>query len=301
MPELDALTTAIKARSLPDGGFALSGDTGFRVDATAWAVAALRTAEPGAPSLPPARARLASCQTAQGAVPFLPDTPDAIWPTPLAMFAWLGAPGFEGNLRSAQTYLLQTNGAHWPRKPDSPISHDPALRGWPWTLKTHSWIEPTALAILALAAAGSGGHPRVEEGRRMILDRQLPAGGWNYGNVMVYGQELLPNPECAGQALAALAGSCPPAEVSNSLDWLERQTPGLRTPFALSWAVLGLSAWGRRPDDASGLIARCLEMQEQLGPFETWHLALLLLAARAEGGLAKHLAAENPEVAHGAA
>ncbi|WP_243368286.1 hypothetical protein [Fundidesulfovibrio soli] len=301
MQGLDELTAAIRGRALPEGGFALSGDAGFRVDATAWAVTALNSAAPGDPILLPARRRLASCQTAQGAVPLLPETPDAVWPTQLAMFAWLGAPGFDGNMRSAAAYLLKTSGKHWQRKPDSPISHDPGLKGWPWTLKTHSWIEPTALAILALGAAGEGGHARVAEGRRMILDRQLPAGGWNYGNVMVYGQELLPNPECAGLALAALAGGCAQGDIANSLDWLERETPGLRTPLALSWALLGLSAWNRRPADSVRLIDHCLWMQESLGPYETWHLALLLLAGLAEGGLAKLLSGKTAEGAHGAA
>jgi hypothetical protein len=71
---------------------------------------------------------------------------------------------------------------------------------------THSWIEPTALGVIALKAAGHERHERVQEAIRMILDRQLPHGGWNYGNTFVFGRELRPMPESSGAALAGLAG-----------------------------------------------------------------------------------------------
>ena len=40
----------------------------------------------------------------------------------------------------------------------------------------------------------------------MMLDRQLPHGGWNYGNTYVFGRELRPMPESTGAALTGLAG-----------------------------------------------------------------------------------------------
>ena len=39
----------------------------------------------------------------------------------------------------------------------------------------------------------------------MIIDRALPHGGWNYGNKVVFGHELRPQPGPTGMALLALA------------------------------------------------------------------------------------------------
>lgn len=295
------MAATIRSRALPEGGFALTGCNDFRVDATAWAVAALSAVSPEDPLLPAARTRLAANQTPEGCVPILPEASDAIWPTPLAVFAWLAAPGFAGNVRSAAAFLLKTEGHRFPLPENAPFSHDTNLQGWPWNLKTSSWVEPTALAVLALQAAGHGAHPRVAEGRRLLLNRQIPSGGWNYGNVTVYGQELHPNPECTGLALAALSGACAVDGIAASLGWLEERTQALDTPLALSWSLLGLSAWGMRPAGTWELVSRCLDRQVRLGPYETWHFALLLLAGLAKEGLAKHLAARAGEAADGQA
>jgi hypothetical protein len=100
-------------------------------------------------------------------------------------------------------FLLGASGTHWEKKEDSPVAHDPSIRGWAWIEDTHSWIDPTVMALLALEVTGYREHPRFEEGIRMIMDRQLRQGGWNYGNTMVYGQELRPFPDTTGLALTA--------------------------------------------------------------------------------------------------
>jgi hypothetical protein len=38
------------------------------------------------------------------------------------------------------------------------IGHDATLVGWPWVMGTHSWVEPTALDVMALKANGRGEH-----------------------------------------------------------------------------------------------------------------------------------------------
>ena len=56
------------------------------------------------------------------------------------------------------------------------LGHDPTLTGWPWVGGTHSWVEPTSLAVLALRREGLGKHPRVEEGLKVIRDRAIVSG-----------------------------------------------------------------------------------------------------------------------------
>ena len=87
--------------------------------------------------------------------------------------------------------------------------HDTSIVGWPWTSGTHSWVEPTALAVLALRREGLGTHVRVQEGIRLLRDRAIVTGGWNCGNKSTYGRALRPYPATTGLALLALAQTGP--------------------------------------------------------------------------------------------
>lgn len=74
----------------------------------------------------------------------------------------------------------------------------------------------SALNLLALESAGQAQHARATEARRMLIDRQLESGGWNYGNTKAYCVELRPSMESTGLALHALAGHVPAEAVQNS-------------------------------------------------------------------------------------
>lgn len=268
------------------GGFVGKAGGGYRPDATAWAVVALQTLGQGAGLLQAARASLAGQQLADGRVALSPQHPDTFWPTPLAIFAWHQAPEYRQAQARASHFLLTTTGVHWRRGSEfTPFQHDPALRGWPWIANTHSWVEPTALAVMALRITGYGEHERVKEGIRLLLDRQLPRGGWNYGNTKVFGQELLPFPESTGMALNALRGVVPQGQVQKSLDFLQARLQEVRTPLALSWGLMGLASWGEEPAGALAWIEECLEKQKRFGPYDTASLSLLLVASRARQGL----------------
>ena len=276
----------VRSRVLRPGGFAGKTGGGFQVDATAWAVLALKVLGQGADLLDAARARLAANQSADGRVSLSPQHPEAFWPTPLAILAWHQDPAHREAQARAVDFLLAATGLHWPRDQDRTFAHDPSLRGWPWIAETHSWVEPTAMAVIALRITGFGEHERVKEAVRLLLDRQLPGGGWNYGNTKVFDQELFPFPETTGVALNALKGAAPPEQIQKSLVYLRSRVQKVRTPLALGWGLLGLASWGEEPAGAPAWIKECLGRQEIYGPFDTASLSLLLVAARASQGLA---------------
>jgi hypothetical protein len=276
----------IRSRALsPGGGFALQPGGGFQVDATAWAILALKALGQGSELLDRAQTLLASRQSPDGRVCLSPEHPEAFWPTSLAILAWRLAPAHRKALDLAAGFLLAASGRHWPRGYVRIFQHDTSIKGWPWIGETHSWVEPTALAIMALKAAGQGGHARVKEAARMLLDRQLPRGGWNYGNTSVFGQELFPFPESTGLALNALKDAVPPEEVRKSLAYLQVALRKVRTPLALGWGLMGLAAWGVQPPEAPAWIDECLRRQERYGPYDTGALSVLGLATRAPRGL----------------
>jgi len=269
----------------PQGGFASQAGGGYRADATAWAAVALAAVALGPDLLQTARARLAAAQLADGRVSLSPQHPEAFWPTSLAIFAWHQAADYGEAQARARRFLLATTGHHWRRQPDDPYEHDPSLQGWPWIAATHSWVEPTALAILALRITGDGEHERVKEGARLLLDRQLPGGGWNYGNTRIFGRELFPFPESTGLALNALKGLAPQEQIQKSLNYLKSRLQEVRTPLALGWGLMGLASWGEKPAGAQAWISECLERQKRYGPYDTASLSLLLVASRAPQGL----------------
>ena len=160
-----------------------------------------------------------------------------------------------------------------------------SIQGWPWVANTHSWVEPTALSLIALQIAGYDKHKHTRDATRMLMDRQLNQGGWNYGNTIVFGQELRPMPENTGMALNALAGRVTEESIKVSLEYLEFQTQSLRTPLSLGWCLMGLGAWGKRPDNAKKRVLESLELQKIYGNYTTPLLSLLIVSYFSRGGL----------------
>jgi hypothetical protein len=276
----------VRERALAEGGFAAKPGGMYRPDSTAWAILALSAAGITDDHLERSRIRLKTSQLNDGRVCALPDLPETYWPTPLAILAWQNSTYLRDAQSQAVEFLIQTTGRHWKRRNDSPAVHDTSIQGWSWIANTHSWVEPTALSLIALQVAGYGTHQRANEAAHMLLDRQLSHGGWNYGNTVVFDQELRAMPENTGLALNALAGRVAEEEVTRSLDYLKFQINKLRTPLSLGWGLLGLGAWGKRPDHAKKSILESLELQKIYGDYDTSLLALLILSFFLKGGLA---------------
>ena len=225
---------------------------------------------------------LTGLQQPDGGIP-LSEMPEAAkWSTPLAMILWQELGEFDSNRKQAAAWLLEREGEVFPRGPNSPAGHDTSIQGWPWVPDTHPWLEPTAMAVLALQREGLQDHPRVREGLRLIRDRAIPGGGWNYGNSLAFGTPLRPQPGPTGLALLALAGSDVPADriAEEAAAYLEGILPATRSPQALCWGLWGLDAWRQRPADAP------LWLEESFGlvsgrPDAVLQLGYLLMASRA--------------------
>jgi len=288
-------------RQTDQGGFSEQSGGIDQPDATAWAICILQHDEQFTSQLKPARDYLTKNQLKNGSVPIVQEHPDTVWPTPLAVLAWHSSSKHQAQQKQAIEFLLSRYGHHWAsnqQKEDSLLEHDPSIHGWPWVANTHSWVSPTALAMLALSVTGHRNHERVKEGAEMIVNRQLPHGGWNYGNTFVWGQELRPFPETTGMALNALAGRVSPNHVERSLEYLARELPTLRTPVALGWGLLGLAAWQQRPAQWQTLIQRCFEQQARYGLYNTTSLSLLLAASIAPEGLESLFNLYDKTIAH---
>jgi hypothetical protein len=180
-------------------------------------------------------------------------------------------------------WLLKTKGRRMSPRPDI-FGHDRTLVGWSWVDGTHSWVEPTAYAVMALRAAGKADHARVREAVELLRDRALSDGGWNYGNTRVFANRLRPFPATTGIALAALAGEPRRARGSRieaAIAYLLNELPRIRSPLSLAWGLIGLAAWDGFPAEASGWLAESAHTVaiNTIGP----HEAALMLLADAKG------------------
>lgn len=210
------------------GGFSEKPDGFYRPDSTAWAIMAIAKAGFNHQIVEYARITLEANQLEDGRVT-IPTDATSFWPTALAVLAWHGSEKHHKAEDCALRFLLETSGRHWERKADSPAVHDTSIRGWSWIENTHSFVDPTSMALIALQIAGQAEHPRFEEGIRMLMDRQLPDGGWNYGNTVVYGQKLHPFIDTTGLALTALGGHVPKKSIRPSIlvsAIADRELPG---------------------------------------------------------------------------
>lgn len=288
------LIAQIQRRQVGAGEFRELSAGGYRADATAWASLALVLAGEGGGV--DGLERLQRDQHPDGRLPFQPGHVEVLWPTLVAGLGWSAHDDYSAPAQRAAEFVLSHRGQVGGKKPADPRDgHDPTLRGWPWVSGTHSWVEPTSLALMLLKQQAMTVHPYYEEGLRVLWDRQIPSGGWNFGNPFLYQTELNPFPESTGLALSALVGHSDRARVSRSIDYLRRALVGLRSPLSVSWGLLGLSAWGVRPDDAPAMIRGCLEAQARWGRYSTSLLAQLLIAVVCPAGLSAALEAKKAD------
>lgn len=256
-----------------------------RVEPTVWsALGLLATGDEDDEAWRAASRWLSSLQQSDGAVGIDSTHAHPGWTTALAIIHWSARAGFASNQRRASEWLLRREGKrHESGALRGVMGHNPALTGWPWVEGTDPWLEPTALAVLALARAGLAGHKRVAQGRELINDRAIAGEGWNYGNNSVFGTRLRSQPEPTGLALLALrasGGARSPIDrkVADALRYLEGELPAIRAAASLSWGLMGLDAWGRRPRDADRWLeesaARLVDRAEASA-----RLGLLLMAA----------------------
>jgi hypothetical protein len=228
---------------------------------------------------------LRSMQQQDGAVGIRPgETPG--WPTSFAVIGWTAVakalpdlkPAVQSNIDRAVAWLLANRGRAVERSDN--FGHNSELIGWAYAEGTHSWIEPTAMAVMALTVAGHRHHPATEEGIAVIRDRQLPGGGFNYGNTYVLGQLIRPHVQPTGIALLALSATAEnAASITKSIAWVRRSVGAETTPVSLSWALLGLKAWGIEIPESGDWLAAAAD-RVRLRDQSPHKLALLTLAAK---------------------
>jgi hypothetical protein len=237
-----------------------------------------------------AAAWLAQQQATDGSIAVRPGESTPAWPTSLALVVWSGLNSdhaLDPAITKGEGWLLKTKGAATEQTAD--VGHDTRLIGWSWAENTHSWLEPTAFAVLALRALGNQDHPRTREAIHLMENRLLDSGGCNYGNTTVFGRELRPHVQPTGIVLLALAGSETgpyQAKVRKATSWLESQLNSQTPAASLGWGLLGLRAQGVVPAGSKDWLAAAAERVQRRDQSPA-KLALLALASTGWPGATK--------------
>jgi hypothetical protein len=151
----------LQAAQNEDGGWGFRPRSQSRVEPTSWVLLALTGRESATEMLRAGFRFLRATQLPDGSWPSAPTQNVGCWATSLAAWALLSDP----ESRTAVSAGLQWICEDWPR--DSSFvwrmirklasreraSHNDSLRGWGWTPRTASWVEPTAFALIALSEA----------------------------------------------------------------------------------------------------------------------------------------------------
>ncbi|MBW2703330.1 MAG: terpene cyclase/mutase family protein [Deltaproteobacteria bacterium] len=259
-------------RLVPEKGWPVLPGKAPRPDATAWVALTLASWGRLDKDWGKALDLLTGFQRSNGSLPVFASQPEATWPTSLAVMAWSASKKHEASMQRALDYLLKIEIRH---VADPAIGHALQLRGWPWIAETHPWVEPSCMGLLALSAAGRE-DPRSDEALRMLLNRQLEAGGWNYGNTKVFGATLRPQTGPSGLALMTLAGRTEMKKVAHSIRHLRQQVEQTRSPRSLGLVAMGLRAWSPEHSFCSQLVESL--SRQDFGPVPSDHLSIALCA-----------------------
>jgi hypothetical protein len=207
------------ANQLPDGGFGAKIGLPGNSESTALALLALRAHPQHDEHADRARTWLLSRQRPDGSFRLFDDAEDGSWVTPWALLALQPEEEVGADvLRRGADWVAQREGRRLgliarvmfrllPAEERTAL--DPELVGWPWHGGSFSWVEPTSVSLLALkrlrpVLGDDFPAERIEEGEKLLYDRECDGGGWNYGNSAVLGEELKPYPDVTAIALLAL-------------------------------------------------------------------------------------------------
>jgi hypothetical protein len=218
-------------------------------------------------------------QEATGAIGVTATHDSPCWPTALALLLWkaLDEEQYLAAIAAANDWALAEKGETLPMR--EAVGHDSMLLGWSWAANTHSWLEPTAMFVLALKAIGKREHPRTREAVRLLVDRLLPSGGCNYGNTVVLGQELLPHLQPTGIVMLALGDEqIDDPRIGRSLEYLGANLSADTAAASLCYGTLGLTAHRQSPTDKLEWLEMAHErtMKQGASPYK---LALISLAS----------------------
>ncbi len=255
-----------------DGGWGYGRGQASNVEA----VAAVALATGNDPALEQPRqaafAWLTRAQNRDGGWGFAGDDPQSGWMTAWAVLALARtseptetvARGAQWLLRSEAIDASAAKSSEEIQRTKSLHGMDLTLRAWSWLPGQASFVEPTAMALWALAsvAPSSAIRSRMDQAVRYLVDRRCLPAGWNVGNPMMFSRAFPPRACPTAWTLLALKRAAPEAIRAADSDALRSDMHLDGGVLALAWGLLALRALGQEDLQAR---ARLVSLQSADG------------------------------------
>ena len=271
----------------PDGGWGYAAGEASIVEPTATVALALTDASVDAEACRRALAWLHATQHRDGGWGIGAEDRESGWQTAWALLVLAREVSTKDAIDRAIGWLVGVQSQRLNQDPmqidlqKRLLDIDVTLRAWPWLPGQATWVEPTALAMLALAEVPSAPavEARIGEAVRYLEDRRCAGGGWNVGNPTMLGAHLPPRAHATAWVLLALARLAPAAITPQDSGALQADMKGDGGALALGWGLLALHALGQ--DDAAAA-ERQASLQGVDGGWNgnPYHTAIALLAER---------------------
>jgi hypothetical protein len=156
---------------------------------------------------------------------------------------------------------------------------DTNLSGWPWQSGEASWIEPTALILLALDSLEIflQDREKIIEAVRYLDDRRCRGGGWNFGNPVMFNKDIPPRTYHTALCILVLSQIAPEYVLEEDLSTLIGLLDDDERPLGNAMSILALKSINQ---DTSLYEKKLAAMQDPSGSWEgnTYFSAMSLLA-----------------------
>jgi hypothetical protein len=289
---VEEMCRVLRSGANADGGWGYYPGKASRLEATCWAILALRGADG---SQQPLTRPAAFIQSIEGPDGLLNEAAVRAEARPNLGFNGIAALtlaahrelGGARTLTALLAAITQHRGVKLPQSNVSP--QDNSLQAWAWIDSTFSWVEPTCWCTLALKKA-AGRAPdalsRIDEAERLLRDRSCAAGGWNAGTASVLGQGLNPHVPTTALGVMALQDRRNDPVFVRAAAELARLRLSERSAMALGLTLIASNLTGSSVDDLRDALIAQWERTTFLGNLHLTAIAVYSLTHERHGSAA---------------
>ena len=152
---------------------------------------------------------------------------------------------------------------------------------WPWLPEEAAWIEPTALAVLALNGITDfvAAPLRISAALRYFRNNRCPAGGWDIGNFNPLDTIVLARSHPTALVILALSELAVGEITSQDVEALRTDMRSDRGALAQAIGALALRTLGEEYSESEARLA-ALQREDSSWNRNVYHTSLALLANR---------------------
>jgi hypothetical protein len=192
--------------------------------------------------------------------------PESGWQTAWAILVLKQSLQNKENIATAVEWLLTVGTSEVTKeefhRPELPKSEDNLALIWPWMPGQVGWIEPTAMAVLALDSIADSplASYRFNAARRYFRENRTPDGGWGIGNAGPLDTVVLPRAYPTSLVLLALVAFAREDIRTQDISALEQDIRRDHSILALSSGLLAMELIGESDDT----LKKTLSVQQQM-------------------------------------